>query len=610
MDIDPESAKLAAEFVQRNLSEIVDFAKNSLKDVSNKVKLRLPNTYKSYLATAATKYGRAKSFFIRSEPTSLYDFYVPLGISLGDNKISNVSYTDVVGMTTRAVVIGAAGSGKSMFMRHLFLSSLFNGNKVPIFIELRNANSSDAKLIDLITESLENLGLGIGESYISNAFQAGHFAVFLDGYDEISYSLRDKCSRDILNLSRQAINCPIMVSSRPDDIFNGWEEFSTLQLNALNVNEASELVTKLPYDDELKKKFLVELRSSLFERHESFLSNPLLLSIMLLTYGMSADIPQKLSVFYNQAYEALFQRHDASKGGYQRDRRCNLDSQDFSKVFAAFCVQTYDRREFQFSRLDAISYIEKAKGISEIAVDSGEFLDDALQSVCLLVEDGLFLVFAHRSFQEYFVGRFVNESTPEIQRSLIDRFWRNIRSDNVFQLLYEINPDLVERELIIPKLNDLFKKLGVKRKVGITHFTKFLKTEFDKFKIHDGVTFSIEHNVKHNKPDNRFFDIVYFTVKRNDPESWDKWYKPREAKKFASKYFIKDKKNEIDLSKLTYRSQFIRDLSSTDGILSVAFLEAAYQSMKKLEAKRKHAGRSLEELLSVNKQQGDGSSST
>src|SRR6185503_8614326 len=129
------------------------------------------------------------------------------------------------------------------------------------------------------------------------------------------------------------------------------------------LDQACELVQKLPFESEFTSKFLKDLRDTLFAKHNSFLSNPLLLSIMLLTYGQSADIPNKLNVFYNQAYEALFQRHDALKGAFQRDRSTGLDIQDFAKVFAAFSLQTYDKRVFQMSKTQAIDYLEGAKKI-------------------------------------------------------------------------------------------------------------------------------------------------------------------------------------------------------------------------------------------------------
>jgi hypothetical protein len=55
---------------------------------------------------------------------------------------------------------------------------------------------------------------------------------------------------------------------------------------------------------------------------------------MLLSYGQSASIPNKISVFYNQAYEALFERHDVLKDGFRRKRLTPLDIQDFARVFA------------------------------------------------------------------------------------------------------------------------------------------------------------------------------------------------------------------------------------------------------------------------------------
>jgi len=211
-----------------------------------------------------------------------------------------------------------------------------------------------------------------------------------------------------------------MVSSRPDQEFAGWSQFSVFKAKALTLSQACSLVDKLPYDEELKTKFIGDIKDGLFEKHQSFLSNPLLLSIMLLTYGHSADIPNKLSIFYNQAYEALFQRHDAMKGAYQRDKLTNLDIQDFARIFSAFSVQTYDKRIFSFSSSDAIKFLEKSKNIVNVKFDPQAYLTDALQAVCLLVEEGLFITFSHRSFQEFFTAKFINDSKPENQKKLIN----------------------------------------------------------------------------------------------------------------------------------------------------------------------------------------------
>ena len=85
-----------------------------------------------------------------------------------------------------------------------------------------------------------------------------------------------------------------------------------------------------------------------------------------------------------------------------------------------------------------------------------------------MIEDGLEIAFSHRSFQEYFVACQISNSSPEIQNKLVERYWQNLYTDNVIYLLWEIDPELIERVLIVPKLEKLFKDIGVKKKVGIS----------------------------------------------------------------------------------------------------------------------------------------------
>ena len=177
--------------------------------------------------------------------------------------------------------------------------------------------------------------------------------------------------------------------------------------------------------------------------------------------GKAATIPQKLNVFYNQAYEAIFQRHDALKPGFKRDRRTNLDVQDFARVFAAFCIHSYDIRKLEFTETDAINLIVKARDLSGLDFDVTDFLRDSLQSVCLLVADGLNFVFAHRSFQEYFAARFIAGAAPGRKQALIERYTKRSHfvSDNVINLLYEMDPIPVEDYFVLPAVERMHVEL-------------------------------------------------------------------------------------------------------------------------------------------------------
>ncbi len=596
MDIPPDVVSAATKFVERNSQLISDMRRMLVGRGSRQLRLRLPNTYQSYLESIITRYGRAKSFFLSSEPTDLYNFYVPLGLSVGDVRLERVEFCDIASLNNRAVVTGSAGSGKSMLMRHLLLSSVRNSSKVPVFIELRQLNQSDLSLIQLVGITLQELGFKNDPDYVLGAMKLGHFALLLDGYDEITRSKRQKIGNQIQSLVQACPECSIIVSSRPDDEFVGWDVFSILKLNPLTMDEAVELIECLPYDEDLKSKFIAELRSTLFEDHKSFLSNPLLLSIMLLTYGQSANIPTKLSIFYTQAYQALFQRHDALKGGFQRDRCTTLDIQDFAKVFAAFSLQTYDQRIFQFSHVDALKYLQTAVETTGIDVDVSDYLEDAQQAVCLLVEDGLLLVFAHRSFQEFFVARFINDANPAQQKRLIKRFSENLPTDDVFSILYELNTELVERELLLPRLKELFKKLGVKRKVGITHYLAFMKQEF----LHIAYDEEDDWRLRAASRLEKTFDycsIVVFTVNRIPGFKFDDYFSRKRVARLAKKHFRSTKEATISLDQCSYRHPLIVDLATEGGAFSQTYLELAHQQMLAMEKRIATAAKTLNQLL-------------
>ena len=588
-----EIGEIAAGFVARNLSKILEFGMSVLNGAKSELELRIKTAYSTYLKNAGEQYGRAKSFFIRSIPTNIYTFYVPMRVTSDKATLPKVVLNDIVSLTKRAVVTASAGAGKSILLRHLFLDALRSSERIPVFVELRSIERSDQKIFDAIKENLVTLGFDLGDKYIAKGFELGHFVVFLDGFDEVKSEIRVSLSKQIVQLSRNAPDSVIIVSSRRDDVFSGWDDFREFGVSPLAVEEACELVEKLPFDEELKEKFISDLRGFLFERHESFLSNPLLLSIMLLTYGESADIPTKISLFYNQAYEALFQRHDALKGGYQRDRRTSLDIQDFSRVFGAFCVQTYDDRRFRFSRSEALEYVRKAKTYVELDVEDTDYLEDCLQAVCLLMEDGLSVVFSHRSFQEYFVAQYIHGADPLVQRDLLDRFIMTIRTDNVYGLLYEMNSGIVEREVLVPKLKKIFDDIGVRRFVGITHFTRLLKANFSGIRVlSEELGFLLKHQ------DRREFwslDVLAFAYQRCVAVE-DKTADETQLVAFRKKYSASGA-SKYDLSKLSVSSPLIKDLAKCGGLFSVHGLQLVLRLSRDLERRHARVRESLDRLL-------------
>ena len=57
-----------------------------------------------------------------------------------------------------------------------------------------------------------------------------------------------------------------------------------------------------------------------------------------------------MHLFYQQAFDALYQRHDSYKpGGYKREFRAKLSEDVFKAVVSYFCLLTYYQEKFSFS---------------------------------------------------------------------------------------------------------------------------------------------------------------------------------------------------------------------------------------------------------------------
>ncbi len=586
--------KLAAEFISAKLDALLQTGRDVLKDTKNRVRSRLKATYEGYVSAVLQRHMYMKSFFFRDKPVPLYNFYIPLSVGVEKSKLEHPGITDLLDVSTRAVIAASAGSGKTVFMRHLLIDSVLNEGPIPVFLQLRDVGKGKQALLRAIHNSMNEHGLDLGEKYISRAFRDGGFVFLLDGFDEVPVALRKSLSSQIAAFSQQFPENGIVISSRPDNEFGGWPEFIVAELLPLTLDEACELVEKLPFDEDLRRKFVDDLRKELFEKHTDFLANPLLLSMMLLTYGESANIPSKISTFYGQAYETLFQRHDALKRGFKRERQSGLDMQDFARVFSTFSLLSYDEQQYRFSRLHVLDLLRRSSEIAQLQFNHEEFLSDCLQAVCLLVEDGLEITYAHRSFQEYFVALFITGTRSDIQEGLIEKYKLNVRTDRVFGLLYEMQPEIIEDYWILPGLAKIREITGVQRIVGITHFTKYLKEVFDTIEV--SKRFSVSVNNMH------LLNLILFVMdycgqyeKFAQPWLWS----PKKSAQQLMKDFGNGSPFSIETANLTYRSPLVRALfGEGEWLFSPDILMFLMRLEQTLIKNRRRATDSLDRILS------------
>jgi hypothetical protein len=255
-----------------------------------------------------------------------------------------------------------------------------------------------------------------------------------------------------------------------------------------------EVLLKSPFSEQRKNALIEKIKDGLYEQHRSFLSNPLLATIMLVTFDDASRVPNKIAIFYAEAYKALFSRHDWSKGIFVRERRTNLDIDEFAKIFRLFCFNSFIKREFSFTdeelRTSIGSSIERAR----LSVETSDYIGDCIVSVCLLQEDPPAVTFVHRSFQEYFaadfVARYAGPNVSDLVRLFVDRF----TTDNAYQMLCQMNQMLVIRAWAIETASEMLNQVDRLLEGGDDKYSKvfdYFGINFLGFEITSGATTAI-----------------------------------------------------------------------------------------------------------------------
>lgn len=457
---------------------------------ADKVKVtRLKTNISPVLESTFKKCSNIKTLLNPQRPAELMNIYATQRFVMRGDELDHYSLVEYIkNECCNVVLTRSGGSGKSIFTRYLWMAlCVDDGGRIPLFIELRNLNSLTTDSVFAFIYHSINAGIAsIDESEFKWYLSRGDFVLLLDGFDEVAIDKKASIQRQIIEISDTYPKLKIIVTSRPEGNFASWPSFEVAQMAPMTKDDVVELVNKAEFDEEIKNRFVRRINSAggLYEKHKSFLENPLLASMMLLTFSHNFDIPDRMHLFYDQAFDALYQRHDSYKpGGYKREFKTNITEDVFRRVLAYFCMITYHEEEFYFSRDRVISVLRKAINIESpsssvsSAITPDDFFHDLVSSVCFLVSDGLEYTFSHRSFQEYFCACGVSCLKPEMIPNLIMVFLRR-HSDVVVRMLSDMQPDLFRRAYVLPMAERFKPDLETAKPLDVVRFLEVTGWEF------------------------------------------------------------------------------------------------------------------------------------
>lgn len=460
-------AKKAGEkAVDRGLNAIIDFVKNKYGEAQ----VKIGTVFDRYLDNATRRYNQIRTLATGTTPRCIIgedSLYVRIGLDYDGEEIDTSSVDPLLEISKNILILGTGGVGKSMLTRYLFLDTAAYEGYVPVLIELRrigSQSSGELSILDLIYSCMKDFDVELPKGQFEYSLQLGKYLFLFDGFDEVKSSLAKETAEAIQMFSAKYPQNSYIVTSRPRPETSPLETFTVMKSMPLSKGQAIDLASRIWTEDEKTKEFCQQLDEILYEKHKDFAENPLLLSMMFLTFMRNSSIPEHLSDFYKKAYDALYSAHDNhDKGCYRRDFHCkNLDENDFKRVLSRFCFQTYFKETYEFSETKIIRYIQDSlQKLGFNDVKATDYLADLRNVVCMIIKDGEIYRFSHRSFQAYFAAYYTARLTDEQQKQLFAQIISEddmlLEKDDYYTLIIQIESDRFVENALERKLRTLYE---------------------------------------------------------------------------------------------------------------------------------------------------------
>lgn len=431
---------------------------NFLRISKDNFRLALGEAYASHIASTYRRFANLRTLWTRDREVPLLSIYVPLQLASDGQTFLEEELFQEMPRDAKVLIQGTGGAGKSMIMRYLVIKMMAKpSGRIPIFAELRALNfDNNDTFEDILFRHINKLGNEETHYLFLKTLSEGLGQVFLDGLDEVPTAQRDQALRKLDSFAARHPRLSIIISSRPGNSRDSLPDFEIFNIQPLNLEQVIEVVNKTTISTDTKDAFILKLDEGLFDEHRTFLGIPLLVVMMLLTFNSYAEIPDRMSVFYEQAFSTLYAIHDTvSKGPYKRQHYASLAPDEFTRVFENFCYLTLSKEKYEFLYHEIYGFLERSIDYSQIDADPEKYLQDLEESVCLILRDGVKYSFTHRSFQEHFASRFALRYSGRDGFTIVDRIIGREFQHFTVKLLSEIDAIKFRDIWIVPALKEL-----------------------------------------------------------------------------------------------------------------------------------------------------------
>ncbi|MEA5465725.1 NACHT domain-containing protein [Leptothoe sp. PORK10 BA2] len=356
---------------------------------------------------------------------------------LPDTKIDGVN---VLNISNKLLILGKPGAGKTTFLKHIAVlansSKLLPGH-VPVFVSLKDFqnNHKNLTLREYIEEEL--IKYEVTKDDLDRLLLHSRIIFLLDGLDEIRQKEVDKVTQKIKELldsdiqnNRFLITCRVAANKYTFEGFTEAEicDFSDEQIRQFSKNwfqAHKKIDEEAALVNQKIEKFFNRINEE--EGIRELASNPLLLTLLCITFLNSGDLPHSRYELYEQGVLVLLQKWDESRNVERPEVYKGLSKKRKEDLLSKIALETFERDEGLFKKrlVESIikDYIQNLpKFIShpeEIDIDAAAVLNAIIvqHGIIMEVTRGIY-AFSHRTFHEYFVANSITNSSNLEERDL------------------------------------------------------------------------------------------------------------------------------------------------------------------------------------------------
>lgn len=399
---------------------------------------------------------KVKTIWQIDKEVKLMRFYYPSKVVI-NNVPKIVTSIGELSQEGNCVIQGTVGQGKSIFLRYLCVQELSSAKRVPIFFELRRIERGQS-FKQYLYGVFKAFDIEIDDNLFEFYATSGKLVLLLDGFDELDPHLIGSVINEIELLAQQYPKLQMIITSRANSGIERSASFRVYKLSALTADDHKPFLEKIDPDKGRVRSILKAIDRSPAQI-KGLLTTPLMLTLLVIVYKAEQMIPSTLPEFYENLFQTLLTRHDATKPGFNRKRSSKLSDNELKYLFENFCFVAKQKGLLVLTNEQMHECLNLACKACGVKCDSNGFCQDITKAACLMQEEAFRYHFIHKSVLEFNAASFVrhahNDLALKFYSSMADKKWSLWEQELIF--LSAIDKYRYSKYFLVPALLGMFR---------------------------------------------------------------------------------------------------------------------------------------------------------